>query len=86
MPSLTPPNLKEIFSEDFRQTESQFVSDINRYLVDGTQYNFLQTNHLTIGDLLNGRFSGKFNAEVCEIFKEWNRKIGNEVFKSSLFE
>lgn len=86
MPSLTPPNLKEIFSEDYHQTEAQFVSAINIYLLDGTQYNFLQKNNLNIGDLLNGKFSGKFDAEVCEIFKEWNRKIGKEVFKSSLFE
>ena len=86
MPSLVSPKLKEIFSEDYHETETQFISAINIHLLDDTQSNFLQRNKLTIGDLLNGRFSGKFNAEVCAIFKEWNRKIGNEVFKSSLFE
>ena len=81
MPKL---NLSEeiIYELEHPDHEEPIVDIIKEYLRTDEQRRWMETQDLTIADILNGRFCGtEATVMIIEsMFRDWNEKIGKRIF------
>lgn len=63
--------------------EYELVMFIMEILIAPAQTQWLNTQNLTIADLLNGRFNGDQEPTVQALFRDWNLKLGTRLFSIS---
>jgi hypothetical protein len=61
--------------------ERYLIEAIRKYLLTGDQYDELRKRNMSVEDILNGRIEGVENINYkYEIFRQWNRELGIDVF------
>lgn len=60
--------------------EKYLVQFIKKYCRDAEDRKAMERMDISIEEMLNGRFGGRFSSEVERIFAKWNKKIGYKYF------
>jgi hypothetical protein len=60
--------------------EEWYIKGIQKYLQTEAQKKALFDMNLSISDLRMSRYGG-YHRQVCEIFSDWNQKLGFQCFK-----
>lgn len=64
----------DLFQEELE--EYQTINAIKSYLLTKEQDHLIRINHLSIEDMLNGRFTSDKSELVMSILNQWNQVLG----------
>lgn len=74
--------VQKFFLEEEFDDEPYLISAIKKHLITAEQKEKLNQLDLSIADCLNGRYTGRQEQEINQIYASWNEKLGFQNFGS----